>query len=141
MSEENKTIVRRVIEEFFDTEDTDIADEVLAAGYVNRNPSNPKMRGIENVKRSVGEWCAAFLSDTHHAIEDVEAEGAMVAARWTTRATHRGEFMGVPPIGDRVAVRGIGVYRFSGSKIVESWDEYDALGLLRQLGVNSKEEA
>jgi len=140
MPEENKSIVRRVIEEFFNTEDTDIADEVLAAGYVNRNPSNPKMRGIENVKRSVGEWCAAF-PDTHHAIEDVEAEGAMVAARWTTRAPHRGNFMGVLPIGNRVAVMGIGVYRFLGGKIVESWDEYDALGLLRQLGFNTKEEA
>ena len=49
--------------------------------------------------------------------------------------------MGVLPIGNRVAVMGIGVYRFSGGKIVESWDKYDALGLLRQLGVNTKEEA
>ena len=43
---------------------------------------------------------------------------------------------GILPTGNRVAVMSIVVFRFSGGKIVESWDEYDALGMLRQLGAS-----
>ena len=44
--------------------------------------------------------------------------------------------MGISPTGNRVVVTSIGIFRFSDGKIVESWDEYDALGLLRQLGAS-----
>lgn len=135
MSEEPKAIARRVIEEFLNTGNPDVADEIFATGYVDHNPSNPGMSGVENIKRSVNDWRTAF-PDTRNTVEDVVAEGNKVAVRWTTRATHRGEFMGILPTGNRVAVTSIGVFRLSGGKIVESWDEYDALGLLRQLGAS-----
>jgi predicted ester cyclase len=66
----------------------------------------------------------------------VIAEGDGVAARWITRATHRGEFMGIPPTGNRVEIMSMGVFRFSNGRIVESWDNYDTLVLMRQLGVS-----
>jgi predicted ester cyclase len=135
MAEENKATARRVIEEFLNTGDPDVADEIFAAGYVDHSPSNPGMSGLENIKRSVNDWHTAF-PDTGNTVEDVVAERDKVAVRWATRATHQGEFMGVLPTGTRIAVTGIGVFRFSGGKIVESWDEYDALGLLRQLGAS-----
>ena len=96
MSEENKAIVRRVIEEFLNTGAPAVADEIFAVGYVDHNPSNPELRGIENIKKSVADWHAAF-PDTHNVVEDVIAEGDKVAVRFTTRAIHRGEFMGTPP--------------------------------------------
>jgi predicted ester cyclase len=51
---------------------------------------------------------------------DIIAEGEMVAARWTTRATHRGEFMDVPPTGNKIDVTWFGIFRLSGGRIVES---------------------
>jgi len=50
------------------------------------------------------------------------------------RATHRGAFAGVPPTGREVELSGIEIVRLAGGRIVEHWDEIDALGLLRQLG-------
>ncbi len=72
--------------------------------------------------------------DTQITIEDQLAEGDMVATRWTARGTHQGELMGVPPSGNRVEVAGITISRIEGGKIEEDWDNYDALGMMQQIG-------
>ncbi len=59
-----------------------------------------------------------------------------MVTRWTMRGTHRGEFRGVAPSGKRITVTGIGIFRFSDKgKVVESWDNFDQLGMMRQMGV------
>lgn len=55
--------------------------------------------------------------------------------RWTFHGKHSGEFMGIPATGKELALTGISIIRMRGGKIVEGWDGYDALGMLRQLGV------
>jgi predicted ester cyclase len=67
-------------------------------------------------------------------VEDLTAEGDRVAARVTTRGTHAGELMGLPPTDRRVQWTGISMTRHSNGTIVEQWGELDALGLLQQLG-------
>jgi predicted ester cyclase len=62
------------------------------------------------------------------------AEGDLVAMTWTATGTHQGELMGIAPTGRSVTITGIGVDRISGGQIVESWGNYDALGMLAQLG-------
>jgi predicted ester cyclase len=42
--------------------------------------------------------------------------------------------MGIPPTQNSVEVSGIAVDRFSDGKIVESWGNWDTLGLMQQLG-------
>jgi predicted ester cyclase len=49
--------------------------------------------------------------------------------------THQKELMGLEPTGVRCTVEGISIDRFRGGKIVETWSQWDALGLMRQLGV------
>ena len=68
-------------------------------------------------------------------IEEQIAEGEKVGTRWVAYGTHQGELMGIAPTGDRVTVRAFTLQRFSGGKIAEDWAHYDALGMLRQLGV------
>jgi hypothetical protein len=72
--------------------------------------------------------------DTVITVEDQIAEGDDVVTRWTGRGTHQGELFGVPPTDNRVEVTGITVDRFSGDKFAESWTNYDALGLMQQIG-------
>ena len=66
--------------------------------------------------------------------QDVIAEGDKVAVRWTTQATHRDEFMGVPPTGNRIDVTWYGIFRLSGGRIVESWDTFNVVEMMQQLG-------
>ena len=129
----NRTAVRRLLEEFLSCGDPTVADEVLAPEFVDHNPSNPGLPGRDNLKRSVAEWCRAF-PDTRTVVDDLIAEADRVAARWTSTATHRGMFLGIPATGVHVSVTGSGLFRLVGGRIVESWDHFDALGLVRQLG-------
>ena len=84
---------------------------------------------LERLER---EFCAAF-PDATHSIDDLIAENDRVVLRTTARATHRGEFQGVPGSGRRVEFTGLVVYRIADGKIAESWGEIDFLRLMRQL--------
>ena len=62
------------------------------------------------------------------------AEGDYVATRWTGRGTHKGELFGIPATGKEATVTGISIDRWADGKIVESWTNWDTLGLLQQIG-------
>ena len=92
------------------------------------------MRGSEGIKRYAAEVRDAF-PDVRVTVEDQVAEGEEVATRYTLVGTHRGELMGIPPTGNPVEIVGVAIDRLANGKIVESWDNYDALGMMQQLGV------
>jgi len=69
------------------------------------------------------------------AIEDTVAEGETVTVRWTCRGNHKGELNGIAPTGKQFAITGISIARFASGKMVEGWVNWDALGLMQQLGV------
>jgi steroid delta-isomerase-like uncharacterized protein len=132
--EENKAVFRRYVEEVWIKGNLDVADEIFAEKYLSHPPNAPaEERTPEDVKKFVGDWHAAF-SDTENVIEDMIGEGDEVLNRWRLEATHSGEFRGIPATGKRINVTGMGLFRFSDGKVVESWDNFDQLGMLQQLG-------
>jgi steroid delta-isomerase-like uncharacterized protein len=135
MSEENKAIVRRELEEIFVQGNLDTADEIYATDYVGHDPTNPEdIRGIEAAKQYASMYRSAF-PDLQATVEDQVAEGDKVASRFTFRGTHRGELAGIPPTGNQVEVTGIVISRIEGGKVAEDWSNFDALGMMQQLGV------
>ena len=58
-----------------------------------------------------------------------------MVVRWTWRATHKGEYMGIAPTGKQVTLTGIAISRVVDGKTVEEWGEMDNLGMMQQLGV------
>ncbi|MDQ3438628.1 MAG: alpha/beta fold hydrolase [Actinomycetota bacterium] len=134
--ERNKDTFRRYVEEVWKDEKLDIADEVFAEKYLSHQSDGTALeRGPEDVKKFVKEYRFAF-SDIEDIVEDMIGEGDRVVTRWTLRVTHTGEFRGIPATGKRITITGIGIFRFSEEgKVVESWDNLDQLGMLRQLGV------
>src|SRR5919107_2352134 len=140
MQEENKAIVRRYFQEILDGGNLDLVDEIFEPQYVLHDPSSPQeVRGVEGTKRFVGMFRSAF-PDIAHSIEDQIAEGDKVVTRLRARATHDGELMGIPPTGKGVTIEGTSIWRIADGKIGECWFNYDALGLMRQLGVVPKPE-
>jgi steroid delta-isomerase-like uncharacterized protein len=133
-AEENKAIARRWFEDLFNAGNLEVADEIIAAEHVNHDPTLPDIpTGPEGQKQVVNLYRGAF-TNAHISVEDQLAEGDGVVTRWTGSGTHQGEFMGVPPSGNQVTVTGITINRISGGKIAESWTNYDALGMLQQIG-------
>jgi steroid delta-isomerase-like uncharacterized protein len=134
MSEQNKAVSRRLVEEFFVAGNFDVADELVDASYIGHDVAAPEpIRGHEGLKEQAKGYRGAF-PDLTLTIEDQIAEGDKVTTRWTARGTHRGDLFGISPTGKQATISGITIDRFSGGKIVESWDNWDALGLMQQLG-------
>jgi steroid delta-isomerase-like uncharacterized protein len=133
MSEENKALTRRWAD-IFNQANLDLVDEIYAPDCVLHDPTMPEdIRGVEGVREFYDMYRSAF-PDTEITIEDQLAEGNKVATRWTGRGTHQGELMGVPASGNRVEFAGMTIDRIEGGKIAEEWDNYDALGLMQQIG-------
>lgn len=135
MSEENKAVARRVVEEAFARGKLDVLDEIVDPGYVGHDPASPEeIRGPEGVKQLIQGYRSAF-PDLEIRIEDQVAEGDRVASRWSARGTHQGELFGIPATGKESRVSGITIDRIQNGKIVESHDNWDTFGLMQQLGV------
>lgn len=133
--EENKAIIRRQIEEMWNKGKLELVDEFFTSDFVGHDPfSSEEIQGPEGFKQFVAT-SRASLPDLHMRIEDQVAEGDRVATRYLISGTHEGEIQGIPPTGNWVEVSGTGIDRISGGKIAESWEHYDALGMLQQLGV------
>lgn len=132
--EENKALVRRLLEEVYNRGNLDAAEELVAQDYVRHGGPADRVSGPEGYKGAISALRSAF-PDYELTIEDLVAEGDKVVTRYAERGTHRGEFMGLAPEGKRVEVTGIGVQRVSGGRLAEEWVEADLLGLMRQLGV------
>ncbi|HET6658317.1 MAG TPA: ester cyclase [Rubrobacter sp.] len=125
-AEENKSLVRREQEELWNhSGDLDAAEELFAAGEAAKQQAADFRRGFPDVTST---------------IEDLIAEGDKVVARWRSRATHRGDYMGIAPSGKEVEFTGISIYRIEGNKIAESWSVEDQLGLMRQIGAVAESE-
>lgn len=134
MSEENKAIASREVE-MFSTGDLSIADEIYGEDYVGYDPAKPEpIRGIEGAKEEAAGYRAAF-SDLTLTIEQQVAEGEYVVTRWTARGTHDGNLEGIAPTGVSATTGGISIVRIVDGKIVEDRTQWDALGLMTQLGV------
>jgi steroid delta-isomerase-like uncharacterized protein len=135
MSENNKTVVRRLIEEVWNKGNLSLVDELFAPNYQQHDSSTPDFgRGPESEKKTVTLYRNAF-PDLRLTIEDIIAEGETVMTRWSCRGTHKGELNGIAPTGKQVTISGITVGRLANGKIAESYVSWDALGLMQQLGV------
>lgn len=124
MSEANKALVRRWVEGVLGWGELELADDLFVPGYVLHDPSFPSdVHGPEGVRLYAATYRSAF-PDIRFAVEDQVSEGETVATRWTARGTHRGEFLGITPTYDEVAVSGIEFDRVVAGRIDEAWVGY-----------------
>jgi hypothetical protein len=122
MSEENKTLERRMYEEIYNKKNMGAVEHFYAADWV----CHPSLPGMLTNK--------AF-TDMQVKLEDMLAEGDKIACRWTATATHKGEFMGISPTNKQVTITGVHIDRIAGGKIVETWNYSDMMEVMEQLGM------
>ncbi len=132
-AEENKAVIRRLVEEVYNRDRLDLLDELVAQDVVNHTAVPEHRYGIEGF-RHVVKWARANL-DMVMVIEDVIAEGDKVAVRIRADGTHRGAIFGTEPTGKGFSVEHVHWHRLAEGKLVERWAVRDDLGVLRQLGV------
>jgi steroid delta-isomerase-like uncharacterized protein len=134
MSEDNKNCIRRLFEEVLNGGKLGLLDTLIGAAYVDHNPGPGQAAGAAGVKSRIDALRRSF-PDLRYALEELIAEGDIVAVRYSFRGTHKGEsYLGIPPSGKTILVRGMDFYRLRDGRIVEHWDNVDELGMLTQLG-------
>jgi steroid delta-isomerase-like uncharacterized protein len=131
--EQNKAVYRRFLEEVFNQGRLEKIPELLSPSYVFRDAPPGTPTGPEAISQVVTMFRTAF-PDLKVNIEEMVAEGDKVCVRATTTGTHKGAFMGVPPSGRQVAMKGLTMVRVADGRVAESWVRNDVQGLMRQIG-------
>lgn len=129
---ENVKAVSRIWVEIWNQGLLATCDEVFAPGYIGHLPLMD-VKGPEEFKQLVSAYRNAY-PDVHLTVEDVFADGDRVAVRWTSRGTHQGSIMGIPPSGNKVEVMGISLFRMANGQVAEEWEGFDTLKMMQQIG-------
>ena len=132
--EQNKELVRKVIERALNGGDLDYADEVFHSDYVAHVPRVGEMQGPEGFKNVISVWHRA-CPDFNMTIEELVADGDFVATRFTTRGTNTGSLLGFAPTGKSMIVHGQELHRIQDGQVAESWICDDIPSIMLQLGL------
>lgn len=133
--ERNGLVVRWFVEEFWNQGDEESLAELVLADYILHTPSSPvPIPGLDGVRMVRQGYVTAF-PDLKITPEAMIAEGDTVVVRNTIAGTHTGPLMGISPTGLLVTLTDICFHRLVNGKIAETWQCYDLLGILQQIGV------
>ena len=130
-TEENKDFMRHFLEASI-AKDSTVFKELMAPDFVAHVPGGPKNR--EGFVQHMNFFNVAF-SDIQWTVSDLITDGEKVVARTTFRATHSGDFMGLPSTGKKIVIEAYIVERLKDGKSVEHWSLFDQLTMLQQLGL------
>ena len=136
---QGQEVFRRYLEAVSgDSIDLDVLDETLADDVVHHGMPEGNRSGRARMKAQQESFGATW-ANRHIEIEDLVANGDMVAARIVLTARHVGEFGGIEATGQQVRVELMAFARLEDGRIAEWWEVADVLGLLEQLGVSPLE--
>jgi len=132
--QENKRVVRRFFE-LLDRHDTESMGRLLVSSTnysfhiggmsspVDWNEHRRLLTGVNN-----------SFPDLRHEIIDMVAEGDKVAVRLSVTGTHKGDFQGIPPTGNKLSLDEMGFITIIDGKITEGWISADTMRLMQQIG-------
>ena len=135
MPADNKALVRRLYEEVWNKRKLELINEIISPSHALQAPNVAGSAvGPEAYKRQVLRFLEGY-PDLHWTIEDTIAEEDKVVACWTISGTQKGEYLGIPATNKKVSVDGITIHHIANGKIMDSYSNWDALGMMQQLGV------
>jgi steroid delta-isomerase-like uncharacterized protein len=67
-------------------------------------------------------------------VEDGFSSADKAVVRWSATMTHQGGHLGIPPSQKPVSIKGITIARIQNGQFIEAWDQWDKLGMLREIG-------
>jgi predicted ester cyclase len=128
-------IIKRLGEEVLNDKNLSVLDEIAAEDYVELDPLPGQSPGRDGMRTFLETELFPAFPDQQWVTEEQVAEDEKVVSRFTFYGTHQGTFMGIPPTGRRVTVKGVVIDRVVDGKWKDSRILMDNLALLQQLGV------
>jgi len=133
MAANNEALLRRWFEEVWNQGQVEAIDEMMAADAIAHGLGDAQVVGTTAFKAFHAKFRGAF-PDIRITVDDVVSQGDRAAVRFTIRATHRGDHLGVPATGREVNFPAMSFVRCRNGQIVEGWNSVDMLGMLQQVG-------
>jgi steroid delta-isomerase-like uncharacterized protein len=131
VEQDPKSLVCAYYEAAYNDRDPGAIDSYLAPGFTSAGPGGSM--DLAGHREALGASLVA-LPDLALTIEEQVAEGNTVVTRWRATGTHGGPLFGIPATGRAVEATAIHVHHVEGGRIIDQWEQFDALGVLRQLG-------
>jgi predicted ester cyclase len=139
LEEQNKEMLRQYYTELdnIDINDLDkFINKFISKDFVIHFPGGIDINGKEGLLAYYTNSMNAF--NGIHAIEDIIAEENKIAFRAIATLNQKEEYMGIQPKDNEIKVTFDGFWSVKDGKVVEWWSEYDALGMMQQLGMELK---
>jgi steroid delta-isomerase-like uncharacterized protein len=133
MSAGDEAVVRRFYEEMCNGRKNEMASALFTADHAMHDPQVPTDDGPDGMAAAVSTYQTGV--NGHWEINDIFSSDDKVVVRWTGTGEHVAELNGIPPTGKKIDVSAISIHRMQGGKIAETWEVWDTLGFLQQLGV------
>jgi predicted ester cyclase len=133
--ETNKRIVDEFITALFSNGDLTAVDRYLDPEFVNHDPPFPGAPDGPEGMRQAGAIFRRAFPDWRSDLQQLIAEGDLVAENFRAHGTHSGPLMGETPTGREIVLLGVNIFRLADGRIIERWGRLDHLGLLQQLGL------
>ena len=127
---------RKVVEDYmtaWSNADRSKLDRVLADGFRFTNPP-PGITPNKQGAILMAEQYRTGFPDLKIRFDQWIVQGDNVAVRFHGSGTHKGEFMGVEPSNVKTETSGIAIVKVRDGKVIEDTTEFDALGLMTQIG-------
>ena len=126
MSEENKAVVRRYMQELITGGNLDVADEIFHPNFINSRGSSMWSNVPDSVKQALAKYHISF-PDLRREIIDMVAEGDKVTLYSVVTGTH--EAVGASPFvgtGEHVTMSGVSTYLLQDGRIIdEPWANWN----------------
>ncbi len=131
--EKNKSIVTKFNKEFIEGGNPDVFAAIIAPEFINQSAPQGVPKGPEGVMYFFNNFLKPAFPDLKVVIHDQLAEGDRVTTRKTFHATHKGEFMGIPPTNKPVVIDVIDIIRLKDGRFVEHWNVADFGSVVQQI--------
>jgi steroid delta-isomerase-like uncharacterized protein len=132
-AEQNKTVIKKLFEQGMNERKFEMLKDIIGPDFINHGIPNAN-RGPEGFKEVLGQFLTGY-PDMKINLENIIADGDMVATRGYWTGTNNGSFMGIPATGKKVKVDFIDVWKMLEGKCQENWVQMDMMGLMQQIGM------
>ena len=133
--EQNKALVNRLVEEVLNQHNVSVIDEIASPDFVEHEALPPGIPPGREAPKALFSMLLNAFPDFYATIEHLIAEGDQVVLHMTWTGTQEGEFMGIPPTGNRISIGVIDIIRVADGMLVEHWGVMDQATMMQQLGM------
>jgi predicted ester cyclase len=130
------TLIRRWFEEVWNKGMESTIDELLPPTSVIWGVGRPEVAATGATEfKAFYQALRIACPDIHIHLEQVVQEGDTAFARWTATMTHSGDGLGIAPTNKQFKLCGMSACKVCDGIILEGWNNWDQVGMARELGV------